>query len=250
MKDAEKKLAALREAIKLVANDVTRSIALYQMYLGSNSEAVIEALSDTEGAFGFNVVRNALFFELVITLTRIHDSGRADNASIDNIMSLAADWRVRKRLMDQAVEAYRERGVTIAATRDRRLSKEERAKLEEELRSWAERKRDEEALLEADKVAEWLDEAFALYEKLQQEAARKALRKLRNWHFAHQALEGKRHGAKYGDEKRLLDITVPLFEKIALAVEGTDYGLPHGEEAWEGRAEAFWQMIRPRSDAS
>ena len=196
-------------------------------------------LSDTEGAFGFNVVRNALFFQLVLTLTRIHDSGRTDNASIDNIMSLAADWRVRKRLMDQAVEAYRERGIAIAPTRDRRISKEERAKREEELRSWAEQRRDKEALLEADKVAKWLDEAFALYEKLQQDPARKSLRKLRNWHLAHQALGDKQHGAKFGDEKRLLDLTVPLFERLTLAVDGTDYGYPGGDEAWEGRAEAF-----------
>lgn len=244
MKNTEKKLAALREAIKLVAQDLIRSIALHRMYSRcANADDVIEALSDTEGAWGFDIVRNSLFFELVLTLNRIHDSGRRDNASIDNIMSLAADWRVREHLMNVAVEVYRKRGIAITPIRDRHLSAEERAQRSEYYRARAEQRRDEEAPREADKVAKWLDEAFELYEKLQQEAARRSLRKLRNWLFAHQSLGEKQHGAKYGDEKRLLDLTVPLFEKLALAVDGTDYGLPDRDELWEARADTFWQPI-------
>lgn len=243
MNTIEAKISTLNKAVELVAEDVKSAVALHQMYERcANADDIIQSVNNTKQAWGFGVVRNALLVELVITLMRIHDSGRKDNASIENIMSILADWRVREHLANEAIEKYRTGDFYIAPVRSRNLSDKERRDLDNERREITQRQREAESPKAGESVEYWLDEAFSLYDKLHQDAAQKSLKKLRNWQLAHKAIDkvGK-HGAKYGDQKKLLDLTVPLFQKVATVVNGVDYGLSDLDETWTDFSDEFWR---------
>lgn len=248
MKTVEAKIAALNKAIDLVAEDVQSAVALHQMYERcANAEDVIQSVDNTKRAWGFNVVRNALLVELVITLMRIHDSGRQDNASLENIMSILSDWRVRDHLINKAIEEYRSRDVYLTPDREQGLSAKERQDREAEraeIQELLKKQREDEAPGAGESVAQWLDEAFTLYETLHQDAAQKSLKKLRNWQLAHRAIDktGK-HGAKYGDQEKLLNLTVPLFQSVATAVNGIDYGFSELDKTWIDFSDEFWCAV-------
>jgi hypothetical protein len=213
----QRKLKTLDAGIELMSRDMLRAVALQAMFDRCADKAdVIEALNNTVEAHGFTIVREALFQNLLMSLMRVHDSGRPDTASLDNLMSIVADWRVRSALIDRTVKIYRERPFhLISNPGESPQAYGERREIHQTIHN-------ERAEEEGIRRARLLDEAIERFEQLKSAAYRTALKKLRNWQLAHTSLEERDHKAKYGYERLLLEATIPVFEKLALAAIGTD----------------------------
>jgi len=69
------------------------------------------------------------------------------------------------------------------------------------------------------------------------------LRTVRNKLIAHIVYDNVAHGAKYGDERKVLEQAIPIFEDLALAIKDRDFGLKAKPNQWRRHADAFWTHI-------
>ena len=69
------------------------------------------------------------------------------------------------------------------------------------------------------------------------------LRTVRNKLIAHIVYDNVAHGAKYGDERKVLEQAIPIFEDLALAIKDRDFGLKAKPNQWQRHAEAFWTHV-------
>jgi hypothetical protein len=238
----EQKLKILDIGINLISADLLRAIALHAAYARcADKEDVLDALNNTLEAHGFGLVREALFRDLVMSLMRIHDGGRSDTASLENLMNLAADYRVRDAIIGRAVERTKNRKAHLIGLEGETPEEyEARRRLHEPFHRSV---RAESAQKEGEEVARLLDKALESFEQLKSAGSRASLRRLRNWSLAHSSLPEKDHKAKYGDEQTLLEATIPVFETLALAVTSTDHNLSAHQRAWNTYADRFWKHV-------
>jgi hypothetical protein len=61
------------------------------------------------------------------------------------------------------------------------------------------------------------------FKQLEGDGMLRSLRKLRNKAIAHVEHRDVKHGAKYGDERKVLERTIPVFEDLAVAVRDREY---------------------------
>jgi hypothetical protein len=246
----DRKLRTLDVGIDLISEDLLHAVALQAMYdRCADKNDVLDALNNTWEAHGFNIVRDSLVRELVMSIMRVHDGGRSDSASLENLVNIASNHRIRIRLIERAKEARDARPAKLielpGETNDEYAA---RMKRDEPVRKAF---RAEQVQKVGEDTARLLDEAFDDFEVLKSAPSRAALKRLRNWHLAHTAVDEKGHNAKHGDEKELLDATVPVFEKLALATKGHDYNFKSYSKVWTERADRFWKHIaRPVASKS
>jgi hypothetical protein len=75
----------------------------------------------------------------------------------------------------------------------------------------------------------------------------KALRTVRNKVIAHVANRPVAHKAKYGDERKVLEAIIPIFEDLAAAIQDRDFKLGAKRDRWHSHADTFWTHVaRPR----
>ena len=95
--------ARLTEASNLMEatnKEVVRAISLRALWgRCANDQDVLTAINDAKQAFAFIIVREALHKDLVLTLTKLYDTGKND-LSFLRVLSIVADPTVRALLAD------------------------------------------------------------------------------------------------------------------------------------------------------
>ena len=95
--------ARLTEASNLMEatnKEVVRAISLRALWgRCANDQDVLTAINDAKQAFAFIIVREALHKDLVLTLTKLYDTGK-DDLSIPRVLGIVADPTVRVLLAD------------------------------------------------------------------------------------------------------------------------------------------------------
>jgi len=91
----------LTEASKLMEDinkEILRAISLCALWARCNDEHVLAAVNDAK-LIAFHIVRDALHKDLVLTLTKLYDTGKND-LSFLRVLSIVADPTVRALLAD------------------------------------------------------------------------------------------------------------------------------------------------------
>jgi hypothetical protein len=101
--EARRKLTEASKLMEAMNKEVFRATALRSLWGRCNDKDVLTAVNDAK-LIAFNIVRDALHKDLVLTLTKLYDTGK-DNLSFPGVFRIVADPTVRVFLADaQACE--------------------------------------------------------------------------------------------------------------------------------------------------
>lgn len=202
----EKKAVLLARTAQQIEHDILRGIAVQGLHTrGAYNPDVAGRYNNTWEAWGYDVVIQAVFIELVIILMRLWD-GRDDVLSIPRAKEILDD----AEFLDWFIQHERNNPVTY--TPDER-----------------------EELIRRD-----LDKFNKAYDDAKGHHTEGGLRGIRNETLAHNAEEPSAQKAKYGYADDLLEKTIPIAEAINIIARSHGF---HGKdfiEAWATRADHFW----------
>jgi hypothetical protein len=76
-------------------------------------------------------------------------------------------------------------------------------------------------------------------------ACLKATERLRNWHIAHSEFDPADHGAKYGQEKRLMEATIRIMQhlEVVLSGEARSEDYDYWKRYWRRSSDEFWSHV-------
>lgn len=214
-------LADARTVVKRLSQAFENAQALHAMLVRANNGPELRKEFDkTYEANGLNIITHALMNQLILTLTKMHDSyaptdARTSNrASLPHIGHLLSDRGVAGALIEEARDWHP--GLDREDANER-LVRERIARILTRIGSFSSGAR-----------LRWL----------------KTLRGHRNEHLAH-LLFGltPTERAKFGYIGFLLKATTPIIEDLKLAVHGESYDAGDAAEAHEQIADAFWQPV-------
>lgn len=96
---ARERLTEASKLMEAMNKEVIRAISLWALWGGcANDKDVLAAVNDAK-LIAFNIVRDALHKDLVLTLTKLYDTGKHD-PSFPRVLRIVADPTVRVLLAD------------------------------------------------------------------------------------------------------------------------------------------------------
>jgi hypothetical protein len=212
-----------------LSEDTLRAISLRETYERcAFRKDVGDVFNNTREAWGFNVVQDALLHDLIMTLSRMHDTDNK-TASIPNLIILLEDPSVIVAMKQNARNWVLNRPVHFLAPMDDvAMQIHKNLKVER-----------------ADREAETIDtmaiQALRRAKRFETNEMRKSLQKFRNKYLAHSTMSSSVYGMRYNYPGRLLDGTAKVVEALGIAVTGTNYNFKDARDAWRTKAEDFWK---------
>lgn len=219
---------AQRIAISL-STDIDRALSAYEMFArAAFKKDIAPKFNNTYQAWGYNVIQTALLSELILTLTRMHDSDER-SASIPHLTQLLADASVISALKVNARRWVIERpAYHLGLTTKEILEARERMK---EVRAEGE-------AAEMERLAR---NAYRRAILLETDKIRATLQKFRNKHLAHRALKPPALDLKYSDLSTILRRTASIVDDLRLAVTGHCINSREDRKIWRTKADHFWR---------
>ncbi len=192
----------------------------------ANGQRIVAAFNETYEAWAFNAIRDSLHRDLIMTLSRIWDADAADDVlSLPKAMKRLCAKDVQRKVRKQAGDTrVRRRASAKLIVSSKGKTDEERRVLERETRSFLNRKNPEFRKEAEDKAQRDIDRLLLDYERIAKRPILLSLRKHRNQRLAHTAnLSSPAQTAvknlRWGDEAKILRITLPLIERLCLLIE-------------------------------
>lgn len=201
---AQRLLVKAEKILAITQATLLHAITLNEMWERcADKRDILDTMKGSHEAFGFTVVRIAIYRDFVITLLTVLEKGDDRSACIPALLNIAEDNSVVKLMKERSMRPIEvERRIATAKS----------------------------------KFASLVDSGEV-----------KALRKMRNKLIAHVEYRNVAHNAKYGDERKMLERTIPIFEDLAVAIKDRDFRLEVKRDQWCKHSDAFWRHVaRPR----
>jgi hypothetical protein len=239
---ARDRLDAAKTITKKVVDHVTHLVALHE----SNRQLVFsnvlaQQITRSHAANTFNLLRDSQYRYEVIRLCALWDPPSSERESISTIAALVNAPAVVDLVADEA----RARRIGMRSHLLGNPTVEEREIIARH-----------EARHAAEEAEEWATRHSrqvrrACYNTCIVRASVKlrALQDFRNHHLAHSLAEGARRtvpdvNPHYGDERRLLDISIKTVDRFYLGLCGTGFMWDHLREMHQRDADLFWRGVR------
>jgi hypothetical protein len=231
----KEKAARAKEILNIVDADVRHAIKLEAMFVRvAYTKHAGKKFDQTMAAQGYNTVLDSLYFELVLTMTRIYDKIRvprvAENtASLPQLMKLLSQPEVVQEIQDANAAARTPTG--------------DFKQILDGMGSQYYQQHADEAMKSAAKDAEEIRTLVTEFEVLQGNHLLGRLETIRDELFAHKAIvRNFNNPAKYGDAEELLVKTCSFVTRLNKAVIRLVSTYEHTQATWQEHAESFWKM--------
>lgn len=95
-----------------------------------------------------------------------------------------------------------------------------------------------------ERIDSWLKELEKHYNDIQEDITYQSLKNLRNHVLAHiDQKKSKAHGAKYGQEEKLLNHTIPIGRLLLLIVKSEEVDFSEYKDDWNLCSDRFWNSV-------
>lgn len=222
-----------RELISAAENN---AIVLY-------SDRISSQIPRSYAANAFNDFQRGLHYFHLVRLCALWDTARLGRESVQTVVSLVDDIEVRNALAE-ATFVYHS---TLAEPRSLTPTRDP-TEADILSRHWA-KYRVRRAEEEKAKVQRWLAFAIGVAPKVERCIMKDSLRPFRNAYLAHN-LDPDADKVKlpekfrYGDEGKLLRLTVRVVDRLHLAVNGTSFDWEMAQEQARRNAEELWSACK------
>ena len=191
-------------------------------------------LNNTEECYVFNACMDAVLFELIMTLMRMHDnrSPQRKRVCFEELFYYLKDRSVVANFEQKANDGILSRGYIVDPDTP-------------EMRKMIEEKRAEDAKNARTNVIPMLDAARTNFERIKGSHWKSRLqRSVRHEMYAHNALEPKAQQiAKYQDIEPLLRDTLLLLDKLNKAILDINENFGTEENIWNRRTKSLWTRL-------
>lgn len=221
---------------ELIAAAENNAIVLY-------SNRISSQIPRSYAANAFNELQRGLHYFHLVRLCALWDKASLQRESIQTVVSLVEDIEVRNALAEATFEYHS----TLAEPRRLTPTSDPiEADILSEL--WA-RHQVRRAAEERAKVQRWLAFAIRVAPKVERCIMKDSLRPFRDAYLAHNLdpdadkvkLPAK---LRYGDEGKLLRLTVRVVDRLHLAVNGTSFDWETAQEQASRNAEELWSACK------
>lgn len=222
--------------LKLIDEDVRHAFRLQSYFCrAAYNNDVKKYFNQSKAAPGYNQICNSLYFEFIMTLTRLFDNFKRkknthNTASLPELMSLLSETEVVDELQRRS-----EQRKTPSEDLEKNLEFSDADWLKE-LKDGAK----QSACNERSLISGLLQD----FEKLKGNHLLGRLRIIRNELLAHTAIErNKNNSARYGDPERFLQKTAQFVASLNSAVESLHNDYKEHIKTWQEHADYFWEYI-------
>ncbi len=226
----EHTLKGAREITEAVYRILHHAVAVSAMYdRCADKEDVLTAVSNSYEGWGFNVIRESLYREIVLSLLKVHDLDQRA-ASLINVIRPINAAPVRELLREEMRQRVRSWGLITDP-------------VDEDMRARLLAQREEEVEYRTQRIDQTLDWLTVEYGILRRSKLFAGLKTLRDTSIAHSDTTNVVHGVKYGFERELLGRTVHIFHQLGEVMTGVNYNLDTSGKVWGIHAEQYWRRF-------
>lgn len=220
---------------ELIAAAENNAVVLY-------SDLLSAQIPKSYAANAFNEMRRSMQFYHLVRLCAVWDKAKSGRESIPTVVALLADSQVRNRLAEETYDYHASQAEPLSPTPTN--DPVEADLLSAHWKSYCVRRAEEER----DRVRRWLSFTTRIAPRVEARFLTNNLRPLRDGYLAHNldpSADGVRSPAKlhYGDEAKLLSITVRVVDRLHLAINGTCFDWEAVRMHSKRNANEFWSSI-------
>lgn len=236
---AENKDALVEKLAEELNKEASRAVRLYAILSSVTTSDTLHKelsskLNNTEECYVFNACMDAVLFELIMTLMRMHDnrSPQRKRVCLEELFYYLKDRSVVANLEQKANDGILSRSYIVDPDTP-------------EMRKMIEEKRAEDAENARTNVIPILDAARKNFERIKGSHWKSRLqRSVRHEMYAHNALEPKAQQiAKYQDIEPLLRDTLLLLAKLNKAILDINENFGTEENIWNRRTKSLWTRL-------
>jgi AbiU2 len=207
------------------------------------SDALSCQIPRSFAANAFNELQRSMHFYFLVRLSAIWDKASPDRESLPSLLALIDKPSVRERIAD---DTYRYHS-TIGEPRISRPSTDpvEQRIITEHWERYSVRRAAEEKA----KVERWINFSVRIVPRVEQSFVAKSLRPFRDSYIAHNldasvASMGDPIRLHFGDEAKLLRLTIRVVDRFHLALNGAGFAWGMAQEQANRNAAELWSSCR------
>lgn len=209
----EQRLARAKEVSSRLIDHVINVVRLHEsnrivIYTDTLSRQIPHSLAGN----AYNDFKDSQFYFEVLRLCALWDDYRFERESIPTALTLLNDAAVQKLVNDTIVESWRKDYSTDSFGRS-----------------------------QAESIKELFRRALKVAENVRSGVKLRRLRNFRNKFLAHSLTVPLDDAPKYGDERRLLNLSVELISRIYLATHNSSFGFESSAEHARKCARELWE---------
>lgn len=220
----------------LIAMAENNAVVLY-------SDTLSSQIPRSFAANAFNEMQRSMHFYYLVRLSAIWDKPSSDRESIPSVLALIDKAAVLEHFADDTFDYH----ASTAEPRDLNPSSDPE---ERRIRSeyWVRHCR-ERAEVERLKVKRWTAFVRRIVPRVEQTCISNSLRPFRDGYIAHNleasvVNKGNPIKLRYGDETKLLKLTVRIVDRLHLALNGAGFAWDMAQEQASRNANELWSSCR------
>ncbi len=207
------------------------------------SDTLSAQIPRSYAANAFNELQRSMHFYFLVRLSAMWDKASPDRESIPAVLALIEKAEVLDRFADDTFQYH----LTMAEPRDLNPSEDpEQRRIRADIWRRHSRERAEE---EKAKVKRWTAFIRRIIPRVEQTFVSSSLRPFRDGYIAHNleasvVNKGDPIKMRYGDETKLLRLTIRIVDRLHLALNGTGFMWDMAKEQANRNANELWSNCR------
>ncbi|MEQ5826279.1 hypothetical protein J3456_02785 [Sulfitobacter sp. NFXS29] len=220
----------------LIALAENNAVVLY-------SDTISSQVPRSNAAHAFNEMQRSMHFYFLVRLSAVWDKPSKDRESIPTVLALLDKEGVRGHF---AEETYAYHSITLEPSRLNPTADSDEQRM---LAEYWRRQRTERAERESRKVRRWLLFVKQCAPKVEETYVTSSLRPFRDSYLAHNLEasifnESNPVQFRYGDEAKLLKLTIRIVDRLHRSVNGAGFDWDGAQDHARRNANEFWSSCR------